>query len=252
MAHLKCLRCENAISGNHLNALILAQNTPGWVAWLNGSCTSTGLCPQHSETMIAAMALLEGALGSQQEANNFVRSTFVAGPTPPGVRTTLNVKTASTATCGICGEAWSSETCPDPVGEATKCAAQGEPPKPPWFDRIAEKGAFAFGAFGVRGDNGLGGVDSEAAAAGCWRIKNSFGEHAWYWRLAPNAYLSALRDQHGSSLPIEAVDPERGFDLCRYVKPNDAMRAYWRYVATMHYGIASPVMPEVLKEKPQP
>ena len=50
-----------------------------------------------------------------------------------------------------------------------------------------------------------------------------------------------------------AVDPERGFDLCRYVKPNDAMRAYWRYVATMHYGIDSPVMPEALKEeKPRP
>ena len=30
------------------------------------------------------------------------------------------------------------------------------------------------------------------------------------------------------------------------------MRAYWRYVATMHYGIDSPVMPEALKEKPRP
>lgn len=250
MAHLKCLRCENEISGNHLNALILAQNTPGWVAWLTGSCTSTGLCPQHSETAIAAVALLDRALGSQQAANNFVRSTFVVGPTPPGVRTTLNVKTASTATCGICGETWSSETCPDPVGEATKCAAQGEPPKPPWFDRVAEKGAFAFGAFGVRGDNGLGGVDSEAAAPGFWRIRNISGEHTWNWCFS-NSWLRA-NDSHSGHLPIEAVDPERGLDLCRYVKPNDAMRAYWRYIATMHYGIGSPVMPESLKEKPQP
>jgi len=246
MAHLKCLRCENSISGNYLNALILAQNTPGWVAWLTGSCTSTGLCPQHSETMIAAVALLEGALESQQAANNFVRSTFVAGPTPPGVRTTLNVKTASTATCGICGETWSSETCPDPIGEATKCAAQGEPPKPPWFDRIAEKGAFAFGAFGVRGDNGLGGVDSEAAAPGFWRIRNISGEHTWHWYFS-NSWLR-VNDNHSEHIPIEAVDPERGFDLCRYVKPNDDMRAYWRYIATMHYGIDSPVMPEALKE----
>jgi len=246
MARIKCLRCENSISGNYLNALVLAQNAPGWVAWITGSCTSTGLCPQHSETMIAAVALLEGALGSQQAANNFVRSTFVAGPTPLGVRTTLNVKTASTATCKICGETWSSETYPDPIGEATKCAAQGEPPKPLWFDRIAEKGAFAFGAFGVRGDNGLGGVDSEAAAPGFWRIRNTLGEHTWHWFFS-NSWLR-VNDNHSEHIPIEAVDPERGFDLCRYVKPDNAMRAYWRYIATTHYGIDSPVMPEALKE----
>lgn len=246
MAHLKCLRCEKEISGNHLNALVLAQNTPGWVAWLTGSCTSTGLCPQHSETMIAAVELLEGALGSQQAANNFVRSTFVAGPTPLGVRSTLNVKTASTATCEICGKTWSSETCPDPIGEAAKCAAQGEPPKPPWFDRIAKKGAFAFGAFGVRGDNAPGGGDSEAAAPGFWRIRNISGEHTWRWFFS-NSWLR-INDHHSGNIPIAAVDPERGFDLCRYAKPNDAMRAYWLHIATAHYGIDNPVMPEALKE----
>ena len=246
MTHLKCLRCENSISGNYLNALVLAQNTPGWVAWLTGSCTSAGLCPQHSETMIAAVALLERALGSQQAANNFIRSTFVAGPTPLGVRSTLNVKTASTATCEICGETWSSETCSDPVGEAAKCAAQGEPPKPPWFDRIAKKGAFAFGAFGVRGDNAPGGVDSETAAPGFWRIRNVFGEHTWRWFFS-NSWLR-INDHHSGNIPLAAVDPERGFDLCRYVKPNDAMRSYWLRIATEHYGIANPVMPKALKE----
>ena len=245
MAHIKCLHCENEISGNYLNALVLAQNTPGWVAWLSGSCTSVGLCPQHSETMIAAVALLEEALGSQLTTDDFIRSTFVAGPTPLGVRSTLTVKTVSTATCEICGETWSNETCSDPVGEAAKCATQGEPPKPPWFDRIAEKGAFAFGALGVRGDNAPGGVDSGAAAAGFWRIRNILGKHTWRWFFS-NSWLR-INDHHSGNIPIAAVDPERGFDLCRYVKPTDAMRAYWRRVATSHYGIDSPVMPEALK-----
>mgnify|MGYP000346598831 CR=1 FL=1 len=130
MTTLKCLRCENTITGNYLNNLVLAENTSGWVAWLNGSCTSVGLCPEHSPPMIAAVELLRSATGGEGPAKAVVISTFVKGPVPSNARSTISVRVSSTATCELCGEVWTSDNCADPVAEAAKCAAQGEPTSP--------------------------------------------------------------------------------------------------------------------------
>ena len=76
-------------------------------------------------------------------------------------------------------------------------------------------------------------------------MSNEAEQHSWRWVWVSDYLL--VSENLPDYAPIEAVDPERGFDFCRYVRPTDEMRAYWHHVATTHYGIDNPVMPLVLR-----
>lgn len=241
---IRCAKCGQTASGVFPNGISLAKNTPGWAAWLDSSCTSVALCPLHSGPVIAAVDLLHSAIG-EITGQGLAVWGFTAGEPLEGAS---RVEVSVAATCQICGKTWTTgvDGCTDPLAAATKCSEQGEPPKPAWFDRITEKGAYAFGAYGVRGI-----LESETPCLGRWVIQNKYGEHEWAWLCSVGTLLYSKRQyedaDYPSILPIAAVDPERGFDLCRCVKPNDATRAYWLRIATEHYGIDNPAMPEALK-----
>lgn len=152
-------------------------------------------------------------------------------------RAPTDTKVALIPKCTICGTLFDGE---NGTAEAEACAAQGEPAKPEWFERVLQKGVYGFGEFGVSGP---------AKVRRATIRRDASGEHEWVLSLFDPLEISHNFSDGDSrydptEVPLRAVDPLCGWDFGRYVVSKaDSHAELWRKVATEHYGITNLILP---------
>lgn len=149
-----------------------------------------------------------------------------------------------TPTCGVCHHKY--EPTAEGFADAVACAAQGEPPKPSWFDRVVKNGVYGFVEAGVCGVSGARPVRVLGYEIQC----DSTGKHTWWLCSYNYISVSVSRDIPGDECctmaPLYAVDPLRGYDFGKYLDAEERTthaKLWWK-VATEHYGLDVKFIPE--------